>query len=62
MTSFSSRGPSTKPARLAQKKALYRGLVELLAENPGLRPEDILINPLQAPLENWSWALARRNS
>lgn len=42
---------------LAQKKALYRRLVELLAENPGLRPEDIFINLLQVPTENWSVGL-----
>jgi phenylpyruvate tautomerase PptA (4-oxalocrotonate tautomerase family) len=42
---------------LAQKKALYRRLVELLVENPGLRPEDIFINLLQVPTENWSVGL-----
>lgn len=42
---------------LAQKKALYRRLVALLTENPGLRPEDIFINLLQVPLENWSVGL-----
>jgi 4-oxalocrotonate tautomerase len=42
---------------LAQKKALYRRLVELLVENPGLRPEDVFINLLQVPLENWSVGL-----
>jgi 4-oxalocrotonate tautomerase len=42
---------------LAQKKALYRRLVDLLTENPGLRPEDIFINLLQVPLENWSVGL-----
>lgn len=39
---------------LAQKKALYRRVVELLTESPGLRPEDIFINLLQVPPENWS--------
>jgi len=42
---------------LAQKKALYRRLVALLVENPGLRPEDIFINLLQVPTENWSVGL-----
>ena len=42
---------------LAQKKALYRRLVELLADNPGLRPEDIFINLLQVPTENRSVGL-----
>jgi len=39
---------------LAQKKALYRRTVELLTENPGLRPEDIFINVVQVLPENWS--------
>jgi phenylpyruvate tautomerase PptA (4-oxalocrotonate tautomerase family) len=42
----------TRP--LAQKQALYRRIVELMAESPGLRPEDIFINLLQVPPENWS--------
>jgi 4-oxalocrotonate tautomerase len=42
---------------LAEKKALYRRLVELLTESPGLRPEDIFINLLQVPPENWSVGL-----
>ncbi len=42
---------------LAQKKALYRRVVELLSESPGLRPEDIFINLLQVPAENWSVGL-----
>jgi phenylpyruvate tautomerase PptA (4-oxalocrotonate tautomerase family) len=42
---------------LAQKKALYRRLVELLTESPGLRPEDVFINLLQVPPENWSLGL-----
>ena len=39
---------------VAQKKALYRRLVELLTESPGLRPEDIFINVVDVKLENWS--------
>jgi 4-oxalocrotonate tautomerase len=42
---------------LAQKKALYRRLVALLSERPGLRPEDVFINLLQVPPENWSVGL-----
>ena len=37
-----------------QKKALYRRAVELLAESPGIRPEDVFINVLEARKENWS--------
>jgi phenylpyruvate tautomerase PptA (4-oxalocrotonate tautomerase family) len=37
-----------------QKKALYRRIAELLGENPGIRPEDVFVNVLDAPKENWS--------
>ncbi len=47
---------------LAQKKALYRRLIELLAENPGLRPEDILSTCFRCPLKTGPSGSARRNS
>ena len=37
-----------------QKKALFRRLAELLSERPGIRPEDLFVNVLDAPKENWS--------
>jgi phenylpyruvate tautomerase PptA (4-oxalocrotonate tautomerase family) len=37
-----------------QKKALYRRVAELLGESPGLRPEDVFVNVLDAAKENWS--------
>ncbi|MEY9124053.1 tautomerase family protein [Bradyrhizobium yuanmingense] len=37
-----------------QKKALYRRITDLLGENPGIRPEDVFVNVLDAPKENWS--------
>ena len=37
-----------------QKKALYRRIAELLGENPGIRPEDVFVQVLNAPKENWS--------
>jgi len=37
-----------------QKKALYKRAVELLAESPGIRPQDVFINVLEARKENWS--------
>jgi 4-oxalocrotonate tautomerase len=40
---------------VAQKKALYRRIVERLTESPGLRPEDILINLVEVQPENWSF-------
>lgn len=47
ITVFASRTPE-------QKKALYRRIAELLGENPGIRPEDVFVNVLDAPGENWS--------
>ena len=37
-----------------QKKALYRRAVELLGQDPGVRPQDVFINVLEAAKENWS--------
>ena len=37
-----------------QKKALYKRIAELLGENPGIRPEDVFVQVLNAPKENWS--------
>jgi 4-oxalocrotonate tautomerase len=37
-----------------QKKALFRRAVELLGESPGIRPEDVFVNVLEAAKENWS--------
>jgi 4-oxalocrotonate tautomerase len=37
-----------------QKKALFKRTAELLGKNPGIRPEDVFINVLNSPKENWS--------
>tara|TARA_R110002049_G_scaffold188365_1_gene356755 strand:- start:181 stop:591 length:411 start_codon:yes stop_codon:yes gene_type:complete len=37
-----------------QKKALFHRIAGLLAENPGVRPEDVFINISDSPKENWS--------
>jgi len=37
-----------------QKKALFRRIAELLGESPGVRPEDVFVNIIDAPKENWS--------
>lgn len=37
-----------------QKKALFQRIVELLGENPGIRPDDVFVNVLEAAKENWS--------
>ena len=38
-----------------QKKALYARIVELLHQALGLRPQDVLINLIEVPKENWSF-------
>lgn len=37
------------------KKALYARIAELLAESPGVRPEDVLVSLVEVPKENWSF-------
>ncbi|WP_323119890.1 tautomerase family protein [Burkholderia alba] len=43
-----SRGPE-------QKRALYRHIVDALAEAPGVRREDVFINLVEVRKENWSF-------
>ena len=38
-----------------QKRAFYRRLVSLLQENPGLRPQDVLIHLVENTREDWSF-------
>jgi phenylpyruvate tautomerase PptA (4-oxalocrotonate tautomerase family) len=38
-----------------QKRALYARIAELLAEKPGVRPEDVLISLVEGARENWSF-------
>jgi 4-oxalocrotonate tautomerase len=40
-----------------QKQALYRRIVERLAERPGLRKEDVFINLVEVLPENWSFGM-----
>lgn len=40
---------------VAQKQAFYRRVVEQLAADPGLRPQDVFINLLETAKENWSF-------
>jgi phenylpyruvate tautomerase PptA (4-oxalocrotonate tautomerase family) len=37
-----------------EKKALFRRIAELLGESPGIRPEDVFVNVIEAAKENWS--------
>jgi 4-oxalocrotonate tautomerase len=39
----------------ATKQALFARLVALLAQNPGLRKEDVFINLVECKTENWSF-------
>jgi phenylpyruvate tautomerase PptA (4-oxalocrotonate tautomerase family) len=41
--------------KLAQKKKLYERMSKILAENPGLRPQDLVINLVEVAWENWSF-------
>jgi 4-oxalocrotonate tautomerase len=41
--------------KLAQKRQLFRRMAEILAENPGLRPQDLMINLVEVAWENWSF-------
>ena len=38
-----------------QKRQLYKRMAEILAENPGLRPQDLVINLVEVAWENWSF-------
>ena len=38
-----------------QKRALYGRIAELLAESPGVRPQDLLISLVEVARENWSF-------
>jgi 4-oxalocrotonate tautomerase len=38
-----------------QKKALFAAVAERLSRDPGLRPQDVFINLLEVPKENWSF-------
>jgi len=38
-----------------QKRALFRRMAEILAESPGLPPQDLVINLVEVAWENWSF-------
>jgi 4-oxalocrotonate tautomerase len=40
---------------LEMKKAFFARIAENLAKNPGLRKEDVLVNLVEVPKENWSF-------
>ena len=37
------------------KRALYAAIAENLSRSPGLRKEDVLVNLVEVPKENWSF-------
>jgi phenylpyruvate tautomerase PptA (4-oxalocrotonate tautomerase family) len=38
-----------------QKRKLFQRMSEILAQNPGLRPQDLMINLVEVSWENWSF-------
>lgn len=38
-----------------QKKALFARIAALLAEDPGVRPQDVMINLIEVQTEDWSF-------
>ena len=38
-----------------KKKTLYAKIVELFVEDPGVRPEDVVINLIEVEKANWSY-------
>ncbi len=45
-----------KPRSAQVKQAFYRRLVDLLAESPGIRPEDVMIVINTTTSEDWSFS------
>ena len=44
---------NTRPR--AKKQALYREIVAALGKDPGVKPEDVIINLVEVLPENWSF-------
>jgi phenylpyruvate tautomerase PptA (4-oxalocrotonate tautomerase family) len=38
-----------------QKRKLFKRMAEILAEAPGLRPQELVINLVEVVWENWSF-------
>jgi 4-oxalocrotonate tautomerase len=41
--------------KLAQKRKLFKRMSEILAEKPGLAPQNLVINLVEVAWENWSF-------
>lgn len=44
-----------RPRTTAVKRAFYRRLVEVLAESPGIRPEDVMVVISTTDADDWSF-------
>jgi phenylpyruvate tautomerase PptA (4-oxalocrotonate tautomerase family) len=44
-----------KPRATAMKEAFYRRLTAILAESPGIRPEDVMVTVTMTPFDGWSF-------
>ena len=38
-----------------QKRKLFQRIMEILSDNPGVRPQDVMINLVETAWENWSF-------
>ena len=38
-----------------QKRKLFQSMAEIMAKNPGLRPQDLMISLVEVAWENWSF-------
>ena len=47
-----------RPRSAAMKAAFYQRLVTLLAQSPGVRPEDVMVVILSSQSEDWSFGSA----
>ena len=45
-----------KPRSTAMKEAFYRRLTEILAESPGIRPEDVMVVVNMTNFDGWSFS------
>ena len=41
--------------KAAAKRKLFKRMAEILAENPGLRPRDLMVSLVEVAWENWSF-------
>ena len=51
---YAKKQKPTSPAD-DQKRALYRRIAELLAQNAGIRPQDVMISLVENALVDWSF-------